>query len=93
VDGTGAAERKDYEGGGGEVTISDKTTFPFGKHKGQLLGDVPASYLLWFYDQEWAPKFMDIMEYVAKNRLALEKEAREDSTVSQLIHSATQREN
>lgn len=26
---------------------------PFGKHKGELVADIPDSYLRWLLDQEW----------------------------------------
>jgi uncharacterized protein (DUF3820 family) len=30
---------------------TDESPMPFGKHKGKKLSEVPASYLLWCYDQ------------------------------------------
>ncbi len=32
--------------------MDDKSPMPFGKHKGEALEDVPASYLIWLYDNE-----------------------------------------
>lgn len=34
--------------------IDDSYTMPFGKHVGKPLKDVPASYLLWFFEQSWS---------------------------------------
>lgn len=33
--------------------FDDDTPMPFGKHKGKRLEDVPASYLLWLWDDGW----------------------------------------
>lgn len=52
-----------------------KVILKFGKHKGEYVGDVPASYLLWLLDQNWIATFPDIVEYIEKNRTALDKEA------------------
>ncbi len=52
-----------------------KYELKFGKHKGEALGDIPASYLLWLADQEWAP--IQVRDYVKKERVYLEKEAKE----------------
>lgn len=27
-----------------------RTVMPFGKHKGEFLGDIPLSYLIWVYE-------------------------------------------
>lgn len=31
--------------------MDDSTVMPFGKYRGEKLANVPASYLLWLYDQ------------------------------------------
>ena len=31
--------------------LNDDSLMPFGKYKGEQMQDVPASYLLWLYDQ------------------------------------------
>ncbi len=54
--------------------VNEKTLMPFGEYKDEYLGDVPARYLLWFYDQPWATKFLDLMEYIAERYEELEKE-------------------
>lgn len=56
------------------MPISD-TKMPFGKHKGQDLDDVPASYLLWFYEQDWAMQYPEVLKYVKKNIQAIKEDA------------------
>lgn len=31
--------------------MKDTDLMPFGKHKGEAMANVPASYLVWFYDE------------------------------------------
>lgn len=52
--------------------LTDASLMPFGKYKGQELINVPASYLLWAYDQEWCRG--PIKEYIKDNLDALKKE-------------------
>ncbi len=35
------------------MIYDDNTLFPFGKHKGKPMKDVPASYLKWLDGQPW----------------------------------------
>jgi len=55
-----------------EGKYTDNTKMPFGIHRGKPLGDVPADYLLWIYDN------MDLdrrlKEYIDRMRDALEME-------------------
>lgn len=55
--------------------IKDSDIMSWGKHKGKRIGDVPASYLLWFYEQDWAQSRASLFAYVAKHYVRLEKEA------------------
>lgn len=45
---------------------------PFGKHKGELICDVPASYLNWLLEQDWFAekhkKLMDLVKIELKYR-------------------------
>lgn len=34
-----------------EVAFGDKDFMPFGKHQGKALANVPATYLLWWYNK------------------------------------------
>lgn len=54
----------------------DSDLMPFGAHKDEKLGDVPASYLLWFGSQTWAKKFPRILKYVEDNKKWLTEEAK-----------------
>ena len=50
----------------------------FGKYKGEKLDDIPASYLLWIYDE--VENLDDILKgYIRDNYLRLEKEKHEMS--------------
>lgn len=55
---------------------TDNYLMPFGKHEGEYLGDVAASYLLWLYDQDWSSKYPEVRRYVETKRDELEKEAK-----------------
>jgi len=47
-------------------------TMPFGKHKGELLCDLPDNYISWLLEQDWViTKFTDITK-----QLKIEKEFR-----------------
>ncbi len=52
--------------------LTDASLMPFGKYKGVQLIDVPASYLLWAFDQEWCRG--SVKEYIAENLDVLKKE-------------------
>lgn len=57
---------------------SDSYIMPFGKHKGQKLGDVPAGYLVWLSEQEDDGRYPKVREYIKKNLQHLVKESEED---------------
>ena len=52
--------------------MKDETLMPFGKHKGKKLANVPASYLLWLFDQDWIKPDMKL--YINENMDALKIE-------------------
>jgi len=57
--------------------MKDNDIMPFGKHKGEKLGDVPARYLLWLSEQpDVSARLSGIIQYVEQNRAHLEKEAK-----------------
>jgi hypothetical protein len=58
------------------MTLRDSDLMPFGKHKNEKLGDVPASYLLWLGNQDLR-RYEALKKYIDDNRKALEMEARE----------------
>lgn len=50
---------------------------PFGRYIGEKLGDVPADYLLWFYEHPMLSRnFPELAKYVSENLKALEAETR-----------------
>ncbi len=52
--------------------LKDTSPMPFGKHKGMMLGKVPADYLIWLHGQ---PKlFKDLKDYLDKNIELLKQE-------------------
>lgn len=63
--------------------LTDDDRMPSGKHTGQKLRDVPASYLIWLADNlkpvsltsrdRWKP----ILEYIEANRGVLEAEIKD----------------
>lgn len=58
------------------IKFTDSTLMPFGRHQGKKLANVPASYLLWAYNnlQLLAP----LKEYIEDNMKALETEKRKE---------------
>jgi len=63
------------------MPLTDNSPMPFGKWAGKKMIDVPASYLIWMYDEisKSAPNKMSfqqklIFDYVEMNWTALEKE-------------------
>jgi hypothetical protein len=56
------------------MKYTDKTKMPFGKYKGTPLVKVPASYLLWFHDQDWALQYKPLYNYVQANLKAIIQE-------------------
>lgn len=59
--------------------MNDSDLMPFGKHDGEKLGDVPASYLLWLGDQPWVERsWPDLFGYILGNFERLEKEAKRE---------------
>lgn len=52
--------------GSNRTKLHDEQPMPFGKYKGQRLGDVPDSYWRWFLRQDWSgrdPDLHDLLEY------------------------------
>lgn len=52
--------------------LTDNSLMPFGKYKGQKMANVPASYLLWAFDNLNLQD--NVKQYIKKNRDALEAE-------------------
>ena len=56
--------------------LNDKDLISFGIHKGKPLISVPASYLLWCYDNNKCPK--DLRAYIEDNMNVLKDEIRRE---------------
>lgn len=57
------------------TAFSDEDLMPFGKHKGRKLEDVPASYLLWLWDEGWHARASEPLgAYIADCLSALVKD-------------------
>ena len=63
------------------MPLEDNSKMPYGKHVGRKMVDVPASYLLWMYEElcKMAPNKMSfqqklIFDYIEMNYQAQEKE-------------------
>lgn len=56
--------------------LTDSSPMPFGKHKGELMEDVPVEYLHWFYTEVDEPKgaACAVLLYIEKNIVALKRE-------------------
>ena len=60
--------------------MKDTDIMPFGKeHRGKKIGNVPAKFLLWAYDQDWIDKYPDVKEYIKENMDVLTKEKNQHS--------------
>lgn len=60
-----------------EPAYSDLDKMPFGKHAGELLQDVPASYLLWL----WGKRPINdtkLQNYIWNSKDAIEQETGEE---------------
>lgn len=55
--------------------LTDNDLMPFGKHKGKKLIDVPASYLLWLYEDHPNFKTTDVGIYITDNYEVIRKQA------------------
>lgn len=45
--------------------LTDKSPMPYGKHKGVEMANVPASYLIWLYENDKCTD--DVREYIEDN--------------------------
>ncbi len=65
-----------------EAAWTDQSRMPWGKHKGEKLMDVPASYLLWLFEQTWIKDYPGLHAYLKKNEDLLMSEKNEDRSCS-----------
>jgi len=45
--------------------MTDESVMPFGKYKGDPIGTVPASYLLWLYEENKC--YGEVKQYIREN--------------------------
>lgn len=55
-----------------EPALSDYDMIPFGKYKDREMADVPASYLLWLWDEHYTN--IEVDNYISNNLNALKQE-------------------
>ena len=61
------------------IVPSDTDTIRFGKYKGEAYEDIPASYLLWLFAQDWLlNSYPDTYAYCSANQDILEIETVEE---------------
>lgn len=69
------------------MKLTDESIMPFGKYKDEKMANVPASYLLWLYDEYTLPNprfgFInrDVLAYIEENLDVLKEEIRRNSHV------------
>ena len=56
-----------------EPTYNDDDEITFGKHKGEMLQNVPAAYLHWWY-HETDKRDIKLKHYIENNVMALKQE-------------------
>jgi len=54
--------------------IHDDYKMPFGKHKGEAIGFVSASYLDWLSGQDWLKEWPQVARYIEENREHIDRE-------------------
>ena len=64
-------------GTGKNAPWNDSTVLPFGVHKGTKLSLVPASYLLWLFEQTWIKDWPGLYAYLKAHENQLMAEKRE----------------
>lgn len=56
------------------MKYDDNSKMPFGEHKGKALVNVPASYLLYLYEQPWLRG--PVKEYIKENFATISTQAK-----------------
>ena len=57
------------------MKLTDESPMPFGKYKGDKMANVPASYLMWLYDNNKCNA--EVREYIKENLDVLRKEIKD----------------
>lgn len=57
------------------MKLEDTDEMPFGKYKGELMQDVPATYFHWLWTNgKEHDKMCPVADYIRRNLMALQKE-------------------
>lgn len=56
--------------------MNSDSLMPWGKHKGERISDVPASYLDWLIGQDWIDEWPDVKAYIEQNLDAIHEQVR-----------------
>ncbi len=59
------------------MALYDNSPMPFGKYKGEKMENVPASYLLWLYDENKCNK--EVRDYIEDNIDVLKEEVKRNN--------------
>lgn len=57
---------------------TDATVIPWGAHKGKKLSEIPASYLLWLFEQTWIRDYQGLYLYLKAHESQLMDEKKEN---------------
>ena len=63
------------------MPVSDSYKMPYGKHKGEKIGVVPAGYLDWLAGQKWVGHYMEIRNYIVEDRDFIDQELEDRDSV------------
>lgn len=61
------------------MKLTDESLMPFGKYKGEKMANVPASYLIWLYDENKCNR--NVREYIEDNLDVIQEEIKRNSHV------------
>ena len=64
-----------------QLRVTDNSLMLFGKHKGVKMANVPASYLIWLYEEKEISK--NLKDYIGDNMDCLKKEVAEKKLIRQ----------
>lgn len=58
--------------------LTDNSLMPFGKYKGTKMANVPASYLIWIYENNKCS--IEVIKYVRENLDVLKEESKRENS-------------
>lgn len=71
--------------------MDDESIMPFGKYYGLKMGEVPAGYLIYIYDEGYVSinKYNKVYHYILDNLDGLKMEIAEDTETEAMLKAAT----